>query len=59
MNAEEITYIRQKLGLNMQEFAEKVGVSRMTVFRWETGRTSPLPVYEKTLKRLAKRAAKK
>ena len=57
MNAAEIADLRKKLGLNMQEFAKKVGVSRMTIFRWETERTSPLPVYEKTLERLAKRAA--
>jgi len=58
MTAEEIANLRQKLGLNMQEFAKKVGVSRMTVFRWETGRASPLPVYEKKLERLAKRTTR-
>jgi DNA-binding transcriptional regulator YiaG len=33
--------LREALGLNQQEFGERLGVSKMTVSRWECGRMHP------------------
>ena len=37
MTGEEVRAARQKLGLTQVEFAERVGVARNTVVRWEAG----------------------
>jgi len=36
-----IEKIRSELGLSQTQFAEKIGVSRATVWMWETNRTQP------------------
>ena len=33
--------LRKRVGLNQQELARLLGVSRTTIMRWETGRASP------------------
>ena len=33
--------LRSKLGLNRSKFGKKVGVTRGTVLRWESGEVSP------------------
>lgn len=33
---------REKAGLTQEEAAEKIGVSRASIWLWETGRGSPL-----------------
>ena len=33
---------REKAGLTQEEAAEKIGVSRASIWLWETGRCSPL-----------------
>lgn len=38
---EKIMYCRKKLGLSQEELALKIGVSRQSVSKWETGETSP------------------
>lgn len=37
MTAKEVRAIRRRLGLTQQELADKVGVARNTVTRWELG----------------------
>ena len=39
-------HIRQRLGLNQQEFWSKVGVTQSGGSRYESGRTMPKPVRE-------------
>ncbi len=39
-------YIRQRLGLNQQEFWSKVGVTQSGGSRYESGRAMPKPVRE-------------
>lgn len=41
MTGVQILRLRGDLGLGVKAFAALVPVSRMTVFRWETGRSSP------------------
>jgi len=45
MTPEELKALRARLGLTQQELAEKVGVARNTINRWEMGiRSIPEPV---------------
>ena len=41
MDPRQILCLREDLGLGVVAFAVRVGVARMTVFRWETGRSAP------------------
>ena len=41
MTPNQIRAIRSWLGLNQQEFADRLNVSRNTVARWETGTRNP------------------
>jgi transcriptional regulator with XRE-family HTH domain len=41
MNGTEIACRRTALGLTQAELADAAGVNRVTLTRWETGRTSP------------------
>jgi DNA-binding transcriptional regulator YiaG len=37
MTGDEVRAARQRLGLTQAQFAERLGVARMTVVRWENG----------------------
>jgi DNA-binding transcriptional regulator YiaG len=37
MTAKQVQAIRRKLGLTQQQLADRLGVSRVTVARWELG----------------------
>ena len=39
--AEKILHLRTQLGLSQLELAEKLGVSRQSVSKWETGQSVP------------------
>lgn len=39
--AKRLTAIREKLGLTQAETAEKLGVSKMAILRWELGMRRP------------------
>ena len=54
----EIRAFRLRLQLNKAEFAARLNVSRMTVFRWERGESRPQPVHQDQLKKLAKKHKK-
>ena len=36
-----LKYLRNKYGLSQEQFAEKIGVSRQTVAKWENGESLP------------------
>lgn len=42
--ADLIREIRSRLGLTQEKFAHQLGVTYLTVNRWENGRTSPSPM---------------
>ena len=46
---------RQRLGLTQEQFALKLGVSYQSINRWENGRTKPLPLALKQIKRMIQR----
>ncbi len=54
MNGTDIKKLRESLGLSTQELADKFGVARYTINRWERGITKPHPVFEKMLEKLKK-----
>ncbi|WP_088079656.1 helix-turn-helix domain-containing protein [Bacillus mycoides] len=41
MTSETLRYIRKTIGYTMEEFAQLVGVSMVTVYRWESGINEP------------------
>ena len=41
MFASNIRYLRKKDGLSQEEFAERFGVSRQSVAKWENGESTP------------------
>lgn len=55
----DIRKLRKKLGLTQVEFAERLGVSSMTVKRWEAGTARPSQLAIRQLNRLVKKAEKK
>lgn len=54
MTAKEIKELRKKLKLTQQELADKIGVDRVTVARWENGNKRPSNLAERQLARLKK-----
>ena len=51
-----ITSLREAMGLTQSEFGEKVGVSKITVSRWECGRIRPGPAMASALLKLQVKA---
>jgi len=49
---EKLLYLRKKSGLSQEEVAEKLGVSRQTVSKWETNQTVPELIKAKLLSQL-------
>lgn len=49
--------IRAHLMLTLSEMAERVGVNRATVWRWEQGAT-PRPTHQRKLAKMAKEEAR-
>ncbi len=41
MDAEEIKAIRNQLGLTQKQMADKLGVTHISVYKWEKGRARP------------------
>src|SRR5262249_48871166 len=54
-----ITTLRQALHLTQSEFGRKLGVSKMTVSRWERGRMSPTKAAITRIRKLQRRAQSK
>ena len=55
MTKEEISKLRETLGLTRRELAIKLDVSEITVGRWESGKRTPAYHSAKMLKRLARK----
>ena len=54
MTGTDIQQLRKKLKLTQQELADKLGVSRATVNRWEIGHKRPSNLALRQLARLTK-----
>jgi len=53
MTGQEIRTIRQQLRLSQHGFAEKLGVKRLTIARWESDKTKPNAKYLAMLEKLS------
>ena len=53
-NENEIRVIRHKLGLTQEAFAIKLGLSVMTVKRWEAGKHKPSRMARRLLEEVQK-----
>lgn len=54
MKADEIKNIRESLGLTQREFAQKLGVTPLTISHWETGSRRPSSLAVKAILMLEK-----
>jgi len=52
MTGSEIKELRKKLNLTQQQLADKVGVTRVTVARWEAEAKRPSNLAKRELQRL-------
>lgn len=52
MSPKEIMEIRNLLGVTQESFAHMLGTTVVTVNRWEKGKSHPLKIYIKELKKL-------
>jgi len=43
--------LRQEAGISCEVFAEYIGVSQATLWRWENGQTKPHPIQRKAYAR--------
>jgi transcriptional regulator with XRE-family HTH domain len=51
---ESLKRIREALGLTQKVLAQRIGVDKMTVWKWENDKMSPSPLAVEKLKALAK-----
>lgn len=56
LSPEDIKNLRLSLGWTQQHFAEMLGTALSSVSKWENGKSEPLPVYQKKLKDLQRKA---
>lgn len=54
MKPRQIKKLRLKLGLTQEQFASRLGVTFVTVNRWEAGKVAPSSLALRQLKRLEK-----
>jgi DNA-binding transcriptional regulator YiaG len=54
-----IRTLREALGMTQAQLGERVGVDKLTVYRWERGMMKPRPSAVKALERLRKQAGRK
>ncbi len=54
MKPQEIKRIRLKLEMTQEKIAQKVGATRKTIFRWETGESVPHKMFVGRIKELAR-----
>ena len=53
MSPKEIVAIRKALSLTQEELADRIAAHRVSVARWETGKSVPIGAYLKALNELA------
>lgn len=54
-----IRSLREALGLTQEQFGRKLGVSKMTVARWEWGKVQPRPQALKSIEQLRRAAGRR
>jgi DNA-binding transcriptional regulator YiaG len=60
MSGKDIKRMRTRLGISQGELGSRLMVTRETVNRWETGKATPMPIFNAMLSKLfAKKKRKK
>ena len=59
MDGKEIKAFRKKLDIGVEELAAKVGVSHMTIRRWEANATKPHRLYKEKLQSVIRKYSQK
>ena len=59
VNSTRIKRLRKRLNMSQPELAAAIGVTKLTVFRWEHGGHTPHPVFAEKLKELERAAREK
>jgi len=54
MTGQQIKELRKQLNLSQKDFAEKIGVKRLTIARWESGERTPDEINQKRLLQIGK-----
>ena len=54
----DVRALRERLGWSREKLASELNVSLQSVYRWEAGRTKPLPTVVRQLEALEKRASR-
>lgn len=44
LSPERVRHLRRTLGISQQQLADRMGVTNITVHRWENGKASPNPM---------------
>jgi DNA-binding transcriptional regulator YiaG len=57
MSPQEVLRLRHRLGMTQKQFAERLGVSVISINRWENGHTSPIGLQRRALIDLDQSAA--
>ena len=52
MNNQTIRALRKKLGLSQRQWAERLGVKRRTIIRWESGIRTPNQEFQRRLSQI-------
>ena len=50
--ADRIKRLRTRIGVSRKEFAEILGVSKMSTWRWESGDVKPMPAHLRQIEAL-------
>ncbi len=59
MNSESIKRLRKSLKLTQATFADRLGVAKYTIYRWEAGKCNPHPIFIKMMQELKEATIKK
>lgn len=54
----DVKGLRERLGWSREKLASELNVSAQSVYRWEAGKTKPIPTIVKQLEALERRAAR-
>ncbi len=52
----DVKALRERLGWSREKLASELSVSAQSIYRWEAGRTKPLPTVVRQLEALERRA---
>ena len=56
---ERIERLRKRLGVTREQLADLLLVSKMSIWRWQTGRSRPLPAHLRQIEELEKKTRRR